>query len=1172
MRKIFTSMFVLVLGITLAFGQLPGSWAKEFKDGTTIKTNGGANKIDVWDFGATQLDTAIYMNNLDSATINSWYAPTITIGSSGNVLPGFTAGLLQWVGGTNDRLRTTNLGLTRYDQNIASVMGYTGRVYVNAGASLTRYMSLTLNEDDEVTIVEKTDAGGNINFQYVADPTAQTDAVAVTSNLDTLTFVAQAAGVYHIFDNAGKPSYFRIYRKDADYTTINGTVDITNAAGIPAGYGISLTNSAGKTWNSIVSADAFTIRVPVGYSYTLSLSDANGYIITNGKTLAVTEATTTYNVEILKVDLFTLSGTITGLNSAQLEKLTLIYTPDTTAHKIYVPEPVIDAVAGTYSVMLEADCEYTISVLGLNDFYIPADTITIGTADETADLAFAPKPVYTVIINTTGLTAEQLTQLSLTFTNLNEPGYLYSFGPGIGITLRVGLYSIDYNGLDDFPVQLGLTSNLTVAGVDVYKTLAFEPVNVWSFNDIAIVSGATSYKGLLFTGNVASEIAKGHLTAKPGATIRVPVNVGDKMKITYYYSAAFSINSGDTTTTASGSTSILESVEYEYTGTEAGYDTIKVADGASTTYITEISVVQKVEYSQVIYVGADKEYKTVNEALSAIARMGRYATDRVTVMIDPGNYEEMLVVTSPNVTFKNASATPSIALSNKGVDIDTNAVRITSYYGHGYSYYSMGNNQKWNADVLRVNKENGQLSYANAGAGTTNGSYWNAGVVISANGFEAEDIIFENSFNQYISKKESEDVVVMWEVGNKGLRPADIGVTGVQNRSFVERAAAIAITNNTDKVVLTNCRVVGRQDAFYGGTGTRVVVNKGAVMGAVDYIFGGMTAVFYKTDLVMNTSDESVDVAYLTAAQQTSGRGYLMYKCAVKSATPGTETASVFLAKPGYFGRPWQAATSEVVFYNTTVYTSDFTGSEGKSLISPAGWTNSLGGESNLMYEYGTFEFSGEDNSSSRAAWSTVLTTPTMTDGTEITTFNFTKGTDNWDPIPVEADVFLVSTNTLTVASQDNSTETFDITSNVSWKVSSDQDWLSVSSGYGTENATITLTATGNGNLVERTAIVSVSGNGVASQSITVTQDAGVTGLNEKTEKPFKVYPNPATGIITINNFNKGAIISIYDVNGNLLINETAKSKIDVSSLVKGVYSMKIADSKSIKMIKFIKQ
>ena len=89
------------------------------------------------------------------------------------------------------------------------------------------------------------------------------------------------------------------------------------------------------------------------------------------------------------------------------------------------------------------------------------------------------------------------------------------------------------------------------------------------------------------------------------------------------------------------------------------------------------------------------------------------------------------------------------------------------------------------------------------------------------------------------------------------------------------------VANNTDKVILNKCRVIGRQDSVYGGTGARVVVYKGAMMGAVDYIFGGMDAVFYQTDFVLNTSDAGSDAAYIAAAQQTSGRGFLMYECHV---------------------------------------------------------------------------------------------------------------------------------------------------------------------------------------------------------------------------------------------------------------------------------------------------
>ncbi|HKJ40565.1 MAG TPA: T9SS type A sorting domain-containing protein, partial [Sunxiuqinia sp.] len=58
------------------------------------------------------------------------------------------------------------------------------------------------------------------------------------------------------------------------------------------------------------------------------------------------------------------------------------------------------------------------------------------------------------------------------------------------------------------------------------------------------------------------------------------------------------------------------------------------------------------------------------------------------------------------------------------------------------------------------------------------------------------------------------------------------------------------------------------------------------------------------------------------------------------------------------------------------------------------------GGESEFMYEYGTVEESGENNQASRASWSTMLTEPKLKDGTDITTFNFTKGNDGWDPLP----------------------------------------------------------------------------------------------------------------------------------------------------------------------------
>ncbi|WP_163407641.1 pectinesterase family protein [Flavobacterium ajazii] len=858
-----------------------------------------AQKTDVWDFGALGQpvvtttpfdDSNLYTKQLTVDIINGWYSSSITVGSSGFALPTpFTVGDLTWVGNTSDRLRTSNTGLTRYDSALGtSAAGYTGRVYCNGTTTGTnRYFDLKLNEDDEVTVVCRVDAQpGELS---VSNGVLQVEKFAVTESSSSVTeakFVAKQGGTFKIYCTQGKGSFYRILRKPATYINITGTIDETLAAGI-SGYSLMFTNLAGKSWTVPVASGSYNVSLPSGFDYKITLVNANDYVINSGATLSVTNTTTSHNLMVKAVDTYTVSGAITGLGS-DISKLTgLTYVADPAANKIYVPKPVVNNGNSTYSVKLEPNTQYTISGQGVNDYELLANTVTL-TAATNADLAFTPKQTYPVTINTTGLDATQISNLKLTFTNLNESGYVYNFNSVSGIALRNGTYSISYTGLDNSVVVMTLTSNLKVNNAAVSKTLDF---------------------------------------VAPASTSSLP-------------------------------------------------------------------------YASVLAVGTDKPYKTINAALADVTRMTRTATERVTIMVDPGNYEEMLVINQANVTLKNAASTPTIELLNKGVDIGSSSVRITSYYGHGYNYYSM-KNQKWDADVLRVNKENGSLTYTNAGAGTTNGSYWNATVVVTANGFEANDIIFENSYNQYISLKESQDIV---ELGleNKGVRPTTYGSTVVQNKSFVERAAALAIANNIDKVVLNKCRVVGRQDSFFGGTGSRVVVYKGVMMGGTDYIFGGMNAVFYKTDLAMNTSDVSSDVCYITAPQQLTGRGYLMYECKVTSAVPGTETASASGSKPGYFGRPWAPTTSEVVFYNTTIEASAFPGNVGQSLIIPLGWLNSLNSAQSLqMYEYGTIENSGANNSSSRAGWTTpVLSSPVLNDGTAITTFNFTKGSDNWDPLP----------------------------------------------------------------------------------------------------------------------------------------------------------------------------
>jgi len=82
------------------------------------------------------------------------------------------------------------------------------------------------------------------------------------------------------------------------------------------------------------------------------------------------------------------------------------------------------------------------------------------------------------------------------------------------------------------------------------------------------------------------------------------------------------------------------------------------------------------------------------------------------------------------------------------------------------------------------------------------------------------------------------------------------------------------------------------------------------------------------------------------------------------------------------------------------------------------------------------------------------------------------------------------------IGAEGGGTATLTITSNTSWTLSSDQDWLSVNPVSGSGNQTITLIVAANTVPLDRTASISVSGDGAASQTITLTQAAAAATLS----------------------------------------------------------------------------
>ena len=177
--------------------------------------------------------------------------------------------------------------------------------------------------------------------------------------------------------------------------------------------------------------------------------------------------------------------------------------------------------------------------------------------------------------------------------------------------------------------------------------------------------------------------------------------------------------------------------------------------------------------------------------------------------------------------------------------------------------------------------------------------------------------------------------------------------------------------------------------------------------------------------------------------------------------------------------------------------------------------------------------------------------------------------------------VMTVSTTALNIGSAANSTKTFDITSNTSWTISSDQpSWLAINYTNGLGNAIVTLTAQANNTNAARTAIVTLKAAGVTDKTVTVTQGF-VTGIDDLDVKKidFSVYPNPANDylFVKLTDVNVDLLkMNITDLQGKTMIslNKTdLQNDVDISALPQGIYFVQLIDAqtKSISTKKFVK-
>ncbi|WP_237487832.1 pectinesterase family protein [Hufsiella arboris] len=260
------------------------------------------------------------------------------------------------------------------------------------------------------------------------------------------------------------------------------------------------------------------------------------------------------------------------------------------------------------------------------------------------------------------------------------------------------------------------------------------------------------------------------------------------------------------------------------------------------------------------------DYKTVQEAVNAVPD---YRKLKTVIFIKNGVYKEKLI----------------IAGSKKDVSFigeDVNKTIIT-----------------FNDFASKKNRFGEEMG--------TSGS---SSVYIYGDGFNAENITFENSSGPV------GQAVALWVAG--------------------------------DKTVFKNCRMLGFQDTLYTyGYGSREYFYKCYIEGTVDFIFGSATAVFDDCDIFCKNN------GYVTAASTPDSVtfGYVFMNCRVK----GSAAENTF-----YLGRPWRPF-AKVAFLKCEL----------GNMITPSGWNN-WGKESNEKTAFfAEYKNTGQGaNPTKRVAWS----------------------------------------------------------------------------------------------------------------------------------------------------------------------------------------------------------
>lgn len=213
---------------------------------------------------------------------------------------------------------------------------------------------------------------------------------------------------------------------------------------------------------------------------------------------------------------------------------------------------------------------------------------------------------------------------------------------------------------------------------------------------------------------------------------------------------------------------------------------------------------------------------------------------------------------------------------------------------------------------------------------------------------------------------------------------------GTYNSGNAARQVALQ-QNEGDKYIYKNVRLLSGQDTYYTKKG-RTYWEGGEINGTVDFICGGGDVFFEGTKLVMTRNG-----GYITASQNPGDWGYVFNNATI--TVSNNSFNGTF-----YLGRSWGHA--KTVFLNT------------KMIAQPKGegWGPDMNSAPQVFGEYNSKDGNGNAvNTSQRKTYfnggkdaSTATTLKTVwnaSDAAKYTLQNVLKGSDNWDPTKLTAQV-----------------------------------------------------------------------------------------------------------------------------------------------------------------------